>query len=527
MEAGVPTTPLPESAMGLTSAPVSPAETEQKPQPVPAHTDTRWNLAQRLAFRFFCVYLSLYILPFPINTLDSLLTNLREIATGEESDPAQRSFLSQYVTKPYADFMDEVVLWTCRELFGVELQYRPLGSGDTTWNYIQIFDFAVIAAALTLLWTLAAWAWGRLRRRPSPGYPRLHEGLRIYVRFYLAQMMVVYGAVKVIKLQFPYPRPDTLLHTFGESSPMHLLWTFMGASEGYNWFTGAGEMLGGLLLCFRRTTLLGALVSFGVMAHVTALNFCYDVPVKIFSSHLLLMSLFLMAPDLPWLARVFVLGRREVPRGYTPLVRRPWLNRTLAVVRTVVVLTFVGVTLYGNYERSKLYGLMAPEPPLFGLWEVEEFALDGKVRPPLTTDAGRWQRVTFNQALTFRKSNPGKPRVGITNMLGKSVLFAEVKVDEEQNTITLTRPGGATPPTVHVLRYREVEPEVIEVEGEVAFLADGKSGLRQVKARLRHYGRERFLLWYRGFHWINETPYNMFGPRTEPPPQIPPPPKRP
>ena len=78
-----------------------------------------------------------------------------------------------------------------------------------------------------------------------------------------------------------------------------------------------------------------------------------------------------------------------------------------------------------------------------------------------------------------------------------------------------------------MLRYREVEPEVIVVEGEVAFLADGKSGPKQVKARLRHYGQDKFLLSSRGFHWINEVPYNQYGPRTEPPPKIPPPPKRP
>jgi hypothetical protein len=508
--------------MGLTPDHVPPPETD----PV-----GRWSLAKRLAFRFVFVYLVLYILPFPINTIDSLLTNIREIVTDEESAPDQRSLISRYVTKPYGDFWDAVVLRTGRQVFGVEIEYRPLGSGDTTWNYVQLFDFAVIAAALALVWSLAAWARGRLRQRPHLGYPYLHECLRIYVRFYLAQMMVVYGAVKVIKLQFPYPRPDTLLHTYGESSPMHLLWTFMGASEVYNWFAGAGEILGGLLLCTRRTTLLGALVTFGVMAHVAALNFCYDVPVKLFSSHLLLMSLFLMAPDLPWLLRVFVLGRREAPRGYTPLVGRPWLDRTLSVVRTLVVLTFVGATLYRNYETSKLYGNLTPTPPLFGLWDVEEFALDGKTRPPLMTDAGRWQRVTFNKALTFRKSSPAKPRVGITNMLGKSVLLAEVEVDEEKKTITLTSPagppGGSTPPAVHVLRYREVEPEVIEVEGTVAFLADGKPGPKQVKVRLRHYGEDKFLLSSRGFHWINETPYNRYGPRTEPPPKIPPPPKRP
>jgi hypothetical protein len=48
-----------------------------------------------------------------------------------------------------------------------------------------------------------------------------------------------------------------------------------------------------------------------------------------------------------------------------------------------------------------------------------------------------------------------------------------------------------------------------------------------VKARLRHYGKEQFLLSSRGFHWINEAPYNQYGPKNEPAPKIPPPPKRP
>ncbi len=69
--------------------------------------------------------------------------------------------------------------------------------------------------------------------------------------------MINYGAVKVIKAQFPNPTLDRLLQPFGDASPMGLLWTFMGASESYNIFTGAGELIGGLLLTTRRTTLLG------------------------------------------------------------------------------------------------------------------------------------------------------------------------------------------------------------------------------------------------------------------------------
>jgi hypothetical protein len=516
--------------MTLASDPVAVPKSEPELQLVSVCTATGWTLAQRLAFRFALVYLILYMLPFPLNVINSLWINLREIVTSEGTDSGQMSLITQYVTKPYRDFWDEVVIRTGKAVFGVEIEYRPAGSGDTTWNYAQLFDFAAISLALALLWTLGAWAWGRFRRRSHRGYPCLHEWLRVYVRFYLAQTMIAYGAVKVIKLQFPYPRPDTLLHTFGESSPMHFLWTFMGASDGYTWFAGVGEMVAGLLLCTRRTTLLGALVTFGVMLNVAALNFCYDVPVKLFSCHLLLMSLFLMTPDLSWMAGVFLFGRRKVPRGYTPLVRRWWLDRTLLVLRTVVVVTFVGMTMYNNYQSSKLYGDQAPEPPLSGLWEVEEFTLDGKVRPPLTTDAGRWQRVTFNKGFTFQKSKPAKPRIGIVNMLGKFVLFAEVEVDEEKQTITLLPPGGAPggtpPPAVHVLRYTEVEPEAIEVEGEVAFLADGKFGPKKVKVRLRHYGKDKFLLANRGFHWINEMPYNQYGSRSDPPPKLPPPPKR-
>jgi hypothetical protein len=502
----------------------------RKNELTPPDAGPGWTRVQRLAFRFVFVYLILYILPFPVETLDALVIDLRAIVTGVEPGPEQQSFLAKYVTKPYRECWDAAVLWTGRTVFGVGIEYRPAGSGDTTWNYVQLVDFAAFALALTFLWTLAAWGRSRRRGRSRRSYPRLHAGLWVYVRFYLAQVMIAYGSVKVIKLQFPYPRPDTLLHTYGESSPMHLLWTFMGASEGYTWFAGAGELLGGLLLCTRRTALLGALVTFGVMLNVVVLNFCYDVPVKLFSAHLLLMSLFVMAADLPWLARVFLLGRRDAPRGCTPLAHRRWLDRTLAVLRTLVVLTFVGVTLYNGYENSKTYGQRSPEPPLFGLWDVEAFSLDGKDCPPLTTDAGRWQRVTFNKGFAFRGSKPVKPRLGIVNMPGKNVLFAEYEVDEGQKTITLTpvgRPSGGAPPAAEVLRYREVGPEVIEVEGQVSFRADAKPGPKQVKARLRHYGLDKFLLSNRGFHWINEMPYNQYGPRTEPPPRIaPPPPKR-
>jgi hypothetical protein len=297
-----------------------------------------WMPAQRVMFRFAFAYLVLYILPFPV-----------------PGDP----------NGTYANLWHALVPRVGRQVFGVEITVRPNGSGDTTYNYVQVFCYAVMAAAVAAVWTLLD--------RKRTAYPRLYRWLRVYVRFYLAAMMITYGSVKVIKSQFPAPHLDRLLQPFGDASPMGLLWTFMGASESYNIFTGAGEILGALLLTTRHTTLLGALVSFGVLSHVAMLNFSYDVPVKQFSMHLLAMALFLMAPDLGRLARMFVLNRAVEPVVFRPLSRTTWVNRGAILLRTLVVASFLGMALYGAHQARKTFGDLMPRSPLYGIWNVETF----------------------------------------------------------------------------------------------------------------------------------------------------------
>jgi uncharacterized membrane protein YphA (DoxX/SURF4 family) len=474
-----------------------------------------WSFAQRLAFRFVCAYFVLYILPFPVDVLDVLLRGGLDL-TGDEP----KSFLGTWVTKPYGDAWDKAVLWTGAHVFDTEITYRPLGSGDTTWNYVQIFLFAVSAAIVSLVWTLAATIRARLTGRWRAGYPVLHEWLRVYVRFYLGYQMVVYGSVKVFKTQFAAPEGDILLRTYGESSPMHLLWTFMGSSDAYTRFAGAGELIGGLLLCFRRTTLLGALVTLGVMLNVAALNYCYDVPVKLLSSHMVLMSVFLMAPDLPWLVSVFVFGRRRPPRPLVPLTPWRWLNIVLTVFRVLVVAAAVGLTLHGAYEATKEFGDQSPKPPLHGLWDVDEFTLDGTERPPLTTDTVRWHHVAITRGFT-------SPMIGLYPMKGYGTYYP-VAIDTDAKTLTLTlagpRPGE--PPSAFRFSYRELREGVIAIDGELNLKVDGSIGRKKIQVVLRQQGDEKFLLKSRGFHWINELPYNRYQPRDLEPRPLPPPPKR-
>ena len=103
----------------------------------------------------------------------------------------------------------------------------------------------------------------------------------VYLRLVLAATMIPYGAAKIFPWQFPAPTLSKLIQRYGDSSPMGLLWTFMGASRSYSFFGGATELLAGMLLVVPRLATLGALVCIGVMSNVLMLNLGYDVPVKL------------------------------------------------------------------------------------------------------------------------------------------------------------------------------------------------------------------------------------------------------
>src|SRR5262245_26840718 len=146
---GHPPSPGLDPPMPLAPEPLS------APPPGPVYTGPGWNLVQRLAFRFAFAYLILYIFPFPIPHIQFLVSSIQEIVTGEEPDPNKPPFVTREVLQPYGDLWDKAVLWTGKEVFGVEIEYRPSNSGDPTWSYVQVFDYAVLAAAFALLWTVA------------------------------------------------------------------------------------------------------------------------------------------------------------------------------------------------------------------------------------------------------------------------------------------------------------------------------------------------------------------------------------
>jgi hypothetical protein len=92
--------------------------------------------------------------------------------------------------------------------------------------------------------------WLAERRRASlPFRPATaHVFLRAWLRYALAARLLAYGFAKVFLPQMPLPEPIALLTPYGRSSPMMLLWTFMGTSPTYEMLAGFAEVGAALLL---------------------------------------------------------------------------------------------------------------------------------------------------------------------------------------------------------------------------------------------------------------------------------------
>jgi len=265
---------------------------------------------------------------------------------------------------------------------------------------------------------------------------------------------------------------------------MGLLWTFMGYSGSYSAFTGAMEMAGGFLLFFRRTTTLGALIGIGVLSNIVMMNFCYDVPVKLFSSHLLLMAFFLAAPDLRRVTQLLVLNRPTQPVPLRKPFAHSWAERAYWPLKGLVIAGILWLAVGQPLTHQMERGSEAAKPPLYGVWEVESFKSNGKEIPPVLADRWRWRFMTVN-----------RHKSAVVQNMDNSKRWFDFKDDPEKKTVTFSGFREMA------FKYDRPDPGHLILQGII-----DKNRLR---IKLKLVPESGFLLLSRGFHWISEFPFNQ------------------
>jgi hypothetical protein len=432
-----------------------------------------WNLPKRIAFRLCFVYLGLFVLYFCPMWLQYLL------------------FLNRHSRLALGGVwpMRQIVFWAGAHIFHMTAPPDPGVGFDGSLFWVQAFCCLIIAALATGVWSFVD------RRRAN--YVTLHRSFRLVIRFVLAALMFAYGVFKVIPAQMPYPNLFELVRPFGHFLPIQVLWTYMGAAPAYEIFAGCAEVLGGILLLVPRTATLGALICLADLTNVFVIDMSYNVANKLEVFNFILLALFLLAPELPRLANVFLLNR-AVPRSSQPkLFRTLRANRVAMAVQAVVAIYLVGASVYDAWKNEWVArGSIASKPALYGIWDVEQFSVDGQVRPPLLTDYDRFRRVIFDSGIIWELNIDADGGAVAFQRPDDSFAYYRTSIDVRDKTLTLTDPDSEASRKDWNAHFTFERPAADQL------ILDGEMDRHKLHMQLHLFDRNKFELVSSGFHWV-------------------------
>jgi len=329
-----------------------------------------WPLWQRVAFRFFAIYFILQIEPWDwFRVIPGVSLLLR----------------------PYDAAMDWAVRAGNAHLFHIRDTLVPVnGSGDTSYAYARLCLQLSLAALGCLIWTLLD--------RKRTHYERPLYWLRLGVRYYIIAAALGYGIIKLFVLQMPFPTSSQLATPLGDFLPMRFSWLFIGYSTPYEIFSGAMETVAGLLLLYRRTITAGLFAATGAFLNVVMINLAYDVPVKLYASHLLFACLFLLALDSKRLIGFLLLNRpAPATSAYDPAYARPWQRWGSVAVKLFILYQILWGPLQSSWTRYQ--ALKHPPPPgpfAAGVYDVRRYVVNNDTIPLTSTDSLRWRDVIID-----------------------------------------------------------------------------------------------------------------------------------
>jgi uncharacterized membrane protein YphA (DoxX/SURF4 family) len=396
---------------------------------------------------------------------------------------------------------DTSVRWFAKSILRIDHELiGPNGSGDTTHDYIRLLMLMLVSLLVGAIWTL-------LPRR-TEWDERIKDIFQSFLRYTLALAMLGYGLAKMTTTgnQFPPPQVEQLLQTWGDSSPMNVVWTMMGSSPTYTFFGGAAEVTAALLLIWRRTAWFGAAISIGVMLNIFLLNICFDIPVKQYSFHLLAIGISLLFSDLRWI-QLLLLNRPTPSRDLGPSYKPQFFGWVHMGIKAVIlllgfivpILSTAGQEILARVSRSNAQPFTGTTSTnqVVGAYRVEEFELAGNASNE--EKAGKkWRNVILRETPSFGE------RAGFTLM---QIYYASSQVGTEDGSskevFRVTHDSSSS-----TIADASDHSELRYVLSGDKVVLKGTWKNQQVQAVLKRISRDDFLLIHRGFRWVNEFPFN-------------------
>lgn len=186
------------------------------------------------------------------------------------------------------------------------------------------------------------------------GYPQQLD----WFRYFCAFMLYTYGISKLLHLQFDL-QAQLAQQPVGALTGYQLTWFYFGYSRAYAVLLGVTQVLGGTLLLFRKTTLLGALVMLPVMGNILLINMFIlinDYGPFLISGLLCIFLLTILSHQRSALMSLLWTTQQSEPAK--SLRRHRWIR--LSIVSATITMMVSGAIIQRHVQRSREQGIHAP-----------------------------------------------------------------------------------------------------------------------------------------------------------------------
>jgi hypothetical protein len=214
--------------------------------------------------------------------------------------------------------------------------------------------------------------------------------------------------------------------------------------------------------------------------------------VKLYSFHLVVMSLFICLPDCSRLANVLFWHRAVEPVSLLPPYTGKvtiWVQRS---VKAFLIVVAVGIPVVmhtiGEWKSARPFSAL-------GDWNVVEILVDGQANSAEFTES--LGKRTLSLARTFPPA-PDRAQIAATAMFraeNKTALTGSAIIHWDRMVLT----GGG----LEILFSDQLKWKLVGDEMELNDQMNGKA----ITIHLKRVPEESLLM-NRGFRWINERPFN-------------------
>ena len=386
-----------------------------------------WTLAQKIAFRFFFIFISFYTW-FGNNVLRHIFYPRFGKLIGHVS------------------ILKQPLYWLDKHFY--HIGYNPgkspdIGLMDSPLTWVTLITILWISVAGCIAWSIAD--------RNRGNYNKLNYWFNTYLAYYLFIIMDFYAIYKIMVVQMPFPNAEYLLKPLGNYSRLPLFFNLVGLSPGYSIFTGACELIAALLVLSRRTRVSGCLFMTAILVNILCFNLFYNVLVKVLIINLLLITLYLLAPYVFKLVQFFYLQQPVslAEKQYT--FSTPWKKYAVKALLLIPILLTFNLVLR-SIKLLKQDEMRQQQK----VYNVTNFVKGADTLQPLLTDTFRIKRLIFT-------AYSGRQYAVVYNMTD-SAIYYRYTWDTKNKKITMTDKRDTLAKAQ--LHYKELPANGLELDGK-------------------------------------------------------------